>query len=608
MSFLADVLSSAEEVEMEEINKKVPELKFTVENLKVEIVQYIESVYVKYSFRPTQNKELLQKAYAIEEEIKTLKKNADIARKKDLAKSSKELEEHIDNLQTLNFTIHILSRQCEINVYLSDFESFFQAREYLKCATSLSKLEKTMDDIPYDEKIDIPNITTKKNMLITELENVFSKNINIKNDHKTVTLEVRKDIGNLEEALLALFHITAVASPIHKFAKSLWNMFLVPTVNNKVNIVAGHSDTFHFIQITVKDTTKKSDYLQVFSNLRTVLDFLEKYFNFKLNDELTALEYIGIDIRDNLSELLIKNCLQDTIPSTLEGLQKYKDVIEDTKKLDEVLRNCKMFAEDTTSIVDYTNNIDVLFINKMCQDHLITAREIMKKDMHDLVEVGVPYNPLFCSSKEFLQCSVSKSVIELMNFAKEILEQAIIASDVCAGRLFCTLRKIFQMYGEFVPEFHKKLLQTIPQQVALLHNNCLYISFNLTEWNKTYCLKQPSTLIVSNIRFTEEAHQLQLIASETFTSYVKGQIKQINDIMKESGLDGGTLKEIQPVTEKSVRQCLNQQELLKTVWQKVLSYPIYNQTLGEILNSLCVCIITSVVRYEDISLSSPSTC
>lgn len=76
---------------------------------------------------------------------------------------------------------------------------------------------------------------------------------------------------------------------------------------------------------------------------------------------------------------------------------------------------------------------------------------------------------------------------------------------------------------------------------------------------------------------------------------------QINVIMNESNLEGTTLEVLPSTVEKCVRQCLRQQELLKTVWHKVLSYPVYNSTIGEILNSLCDNIINRIIKFEDIS-------
>lgn len=52
-----------------------------------------------------------------------------------------------------------------------------------------------------------------------------------------------------------------------------------------------------------------------------------------------------------------------------------------------------IFTTETASILEYVNNVDVLFIDKMCKKYSIKAKEIMKKDLHDITEVGVPYNP-----------------------------------------------------------------------------------------------------------------------------------------------------------------------------------------------------------------------
>ncbi|KAJ8927494.1 hypothetical protein NQ314_020043 [Rhamnusium bicolor] len=577
MNFLAEVLSSAEKVELDEINKKVPELKLTIENFKSEVVRYIENVYVKYSGRPKQNRLLLTRAREIEDEINTLKKNAEYATKKELLTSSLELEKHIASLESIKFALHTWCLIC----------------------------------VPGDEYLDIIDelkitIDTKKNMLLNELKNVFTDNIVlIENEgQQSVTVKIKKENSDLEQALLALYYKNAVVYPLHSFAKTMWNNIFIPIVDYIVKIDIGEDDKYYVMKINTVDATKKSGYLKVFSDLKTVLGFLNEYFNFKVNEELTALGYIGIDIRDNLSELIIKHCLQDTIPSTAEELQKYKVVIQDTQLLENILKNCKIFTEDTISIFDYANNVDILFINKKCHEYLVTSQTIMKKDLHDMVEVGSPYNPdnsLECKVDEFLQCSVSKSAIELLQFTEKVIQQAVAASDVCAGRLFCTVQNIFRKYSNFVPEYHKKLLQTIPQQVALFHNNCFYISYKLNKWNQMYSSKLSPVLNTENCGFGDEIFQLQKVASEIFTNYVEGQIKQVNEIMKEAGLHGATLEELEPITEKCIRQGLRQQELLRTVWHKVLSYPIYNKTLGVILNSMCMNIVNSVVKFEDIS-------
>lgn len=611
MNFLSEVLSSAEKVELDEINKKVPEFKSAVESIKNEVIRYIENVYVKYSGRPKQNRILLTKALGIEEEIKTLRNNAEYATKKELQDSHHELEKHIASLESINFTLHVVSSLCHINKSLRDFTELLDSKMYLNCMKLICSLEKFTNEIPDDEYIEVIDelkvtIKINKNTLLNELKNVFTDNIYTyeNEEEKSIVIKIKKDVNHFEQALCALYYKNSVVYPLHNFAKSLWNYVFVPIVDHTVKINISEDDRYNILEVTTQDPTKKLEYSEVFSNLKSVLEFLKKHCNIQINEELTSLGYIGLDIRDNLSELIIKNCLQNTIPSNAAELQKYKVVIEDTKLLEEVLKDCHIFAEDTTSIFEYANNVDILFINKKCNEYLITSQNIMKKDLHDMVEIGTPYNPdnpLGCNIDEFLQCSVSKSIIELLQYTKTIIQQALTASDVCGGRLFCTVQNIFRKYSNFVPEYHKKLLQTIPQQIALFHNNCFYIAFELTQWNQLYSPKMSEVLNIDDYGFKDEIFQLQVVASDIFTAYVEGQLKQINDIMKESGLEGSTLEKLELVTEKSIRQCLRQQELLKTVWHKVLPYPIYNKTLGMLLNSLCNIIITSVVKFEDIS-------
>jgi hypothetical protein len=50
----------------------------------------------------------------------------------------------------------------------------------------------------------------------------------------------------------------------------------------------------------------------------------------------------------------------------------------------------------------------------------------------------------------------------------EVLDEAVRSTDFCSVRLFCTARNIFELYSAVVPTYHKKFLETIPQQVGEL--------------------------------------------------------------------------------------------------------------------------------------------
>lgn len=46
----------------------------------------------------------------------------------------------------------------------------------------------------------------------------------------------------------------------------------------------------------------------------------------------------------------------------------------------------EFLPENQLFLSEYTNNIDKLFIDKVCQDLLVKARNIMKKNLHDSIQ------------------------------------------------------------------------------------------------------------------------------------------------------------------------------------------------------------------------------
>lgn len=172
------------------------------------------------------------------------------------------------------------------------------------------------------------------------MKNIFTSNIELKQipEKPTVTtLKVKKPNEEIKAAILAYYANAEQAYLLNRLAKDLWERVFTPIINEDIILTEKEDSSFIYLIINIKNAEKKSDYKIVFDNLETVLQFLQKHFSYNLNDNLTALEYIGNDIRDNLSESIIKNCLRDTIPSSAEELQDYKVVIQATKKLEQAL-------------------------------------------------------------------------------------------------------------------------------------------------------------------------------------------------------------------------------------------------------------------------------
>ncbi|CAH0556424.1 unnamed protein product [Brassicogethes aeneus] len=605
MSLLAEVLSSAEKVELKDVEANVPRLVAQVQNVKSDVLKYTNSAYVKFTQNVKQNTELLNKAKKAHSEIGDLLKTVESITKKDLSKAKLEIKELENELRGEEFALQVVLPLCKINEDLLLFNKMLRNKSLVKCMELVKSMELQIGSISDEECLDALIelsflIKSKKQELINVLHNIFNDNIILSKNENNIKIKVRDGDDDVQEALLALYTEETIF-PLDRVTSFLWNEVFIWLVDNTTKINKFEDDCYKVLEIEMVNE-KADTYKNVFDRITSVFVFLHEHFDLPVSSDLTTLGYIGRDIRDNLSELLINNCLQKTVPSSDEGLAEYKIVIEDTEKLQKCLVECNIFTEDTMGIIEYANNIDTHFINKKCQEYMREAQAIMKKDLHDMVEVGVPYNPnnpFAVANNDFVQCSISKNVKEILSFMESILQKSLTSSEVCAGRLFCTVQNIIVTYGEFVLEHHKKLLQTIPQQIALFYNNCMYISHKLHKWETPYCLKL-NPILKMEINFHAQCDQLETLAKQSFENYIETQIKQINEIMTNAGLSAESLTKLEPATEKCVRQSLRQQELLKTVWSKVLSYIVYNKTLGVIFDFLCQIIVKSVVKFEDI--------
>lgn len=614
MSFLTEVISSAQEYDTQQLVEKLPKVSSEVDIFKETVKKYLEGVYVKFE-EQRKNASLFHQSTKLKTDLVQLSQIADELVKKDLVTTSVDLCNIKTNLEKTTATLHITKQLIAVHEALQNAASLRLQKGYVECMKLLTGTHNCLESIPKGERVRavdkmITMIDAEKALLLREVGTALESNlvIDTSSDEKSL-LKVSKDSEELITKSLLVFELWGdCITPLTTVINFLWNNVFVPIVDNGAVVEVSEVDDFHALIVTLPEKPRKASYAETFDNIKKVLSFLCDHVNFPLEKHKSSLNYIGGDLRDNLSELLIKNCLQKAIPSTVEGLEKFKAVINHTEELQKQLVQAGIFPEDFIPLVEYVRNVDTLFINKKCQEYIAEALVFMKKDLHDMTEIGEPHdatNPLGdLLEANFPKCAVSKSCIAILQLVEQLLQQYLSANDVFAERVICTIQKIFYTYRSVVPEYHKKLLETIPQQVALFHNNCLYIAHKLTEWNEIYRTKLSPTLLIGSTLFVDQPHLLRTTGSDIFSSYVKQQITQVESIMEGSGLYAlQTAEELPPTIEKAVRQCIRQQELLKTVWQKVLSYQIYNKTIGVIMNSLCTCLINAVLKLEDI----PST-
>lgn len=495
LGFLAEVISCAEKIEAQNLVSKIDEITTEAENYKDEVSKYLENVYINFTERQEHNKVLLEKALRLTNDVTTLKKNAEELTKKDMVKATVDLNQIKSQLEEFNVALSVANQLIHIHEGCIKASDLQDEEAYVESMKEIIAINDFIKTIPDDERVEavnelITNTQIIENSLFKNMTDVFLKCVIKETDDDVTVLKISKENDKLKQILMAFSLHSSHIELLNEITKFLWDSVFVPVVDKEVIILVFEDEMFNILKINKEKDSKNKDYKLIFNDLKTVLQYLRTYFDFQLENDVSTLSYIGQDLRDNLSELIIKHCLENTIPSTADGLQEYRTVIADTESLQNELIASKIFAEDTTSVIEYANNIDILFINKKCQEYSNAAVTLMKKDLHESMEVGVVHdtnNPLAeAASDEFPRCCVSKSCLEVLQLAEKLLQQCITNSDVNSGKLLCAVQNIFYKYGSVVYENHQKLLETIPQQIALYHNNCNYVAYTLVKWNKAY--------------------------------------------------------------------------------------------------------------------------
>lgn len=124
------------------------------------------------------------------------------------------------------------------------------------------------------------------------------------------------------------------------------------------------------------------------------------------NDE-SLLKQLGAEIGEKFCAMFIRDVLQNSVPITAEEKTLFvQNVSQNISDMEQYLKstgktpnyNTLNFANeffqgflrpDQSSITDYVQNIDLHFVNKSCQRYLQLAREIICKDLHNILEITV---------------------------------------------------------------------------------------------------------------------------------------------------------------------------------------------------------------------------
>ncbi|KAG7213241.1 hypothetical protein KM043_002542 [Ampulex compressa] len=625
-SFLTDVLITAGKLEKLNLDEKVSEIQKEISKLKNDVQNFMNDNHVDFTAKLTRDQHLLVKAENMLTQMNDLQMRIDSQVKIKLSGSTKELQELSQTLKEANISLQLSNQLLSLHECIKSIKQFHEGKQYVRAAETLQNMHALLQDPQNSlQELDIYVAIMEEHcnlcsLFISDVACLLHKRIcwtgvDSTKDEKTTTLSIKDDFEDMQDLITGLHLVDDLSNFLMTFTKTLMNSIITPIIKNNCSVQVVHEKVF---TVEILDKKKVPSYKSVLYNLELLFKFLYQHFNIKIDDEETFLQKMRPYLMDQLAECLTTDCISRTIPTSSTDLKNFEPVIKTINDFQSFLVQIGFITSDQLFLSEYTKNIDILFIDKICQDLLKKAKNIMKKDLHDCMrhEPKVPFKfsedeyenhemeikkNLSENTFQLPACQISKSANETLELARNILEEACCSSDACAIRLFYTCRNVFEMYAGLVREHHRKFLETIPQQVALFHNNCMYLAHHLLTLGYEYRDKLPTSVQRLNLTFADQTLVLRDVGSKCFLEHMKYQRNIILDILRESGLASlGQTSTLHPNTERTLRQCIRQLELLKTVWLDVLPINIYCKAVGCITNSMIEDLVTRVTSVEDI--------
>ncbi|XP_022093272.1 centromere/kinetochore protein zw10 homolog [Acanthaster planci] len=645
-SLVTDVLlANTDLLEKEDLGTRIGKLSAHIDEIKGEIYHAVHEKYA--NFRPTRDstQELHSKVQALTSEMETLssKIKGDIS--SHLNSSTSDLHDLTRQLEKTNAIIEVLQSLCKVNGLLTGFQSCMQTGEYVQAADIINALKFDLDVLIEDGYCELKivkalrsELRVNQEMLLHRLGEAWTAMViwNVPHAKDPVTMANVNQVQlklihseNAELTVTAMNQVGILKSKMEVFAKKLIEYILkplvmLPSVTPAINAGQKSQSTTIAFKVLPSRSEVQSDPIAVYRSIHSVLKALSGPLlglrtEGKNGDESTKLTaMLGELVWSKLSKCIITNCLVHSIPTSTSKLNEYKSVITATEAFEASLRKTGFITETASPLLTYARDVNVHFANKKCQELIVEARKLMKRELHNTKRVGsstVAENKVKGHKEDtkeknhvsegifaLPECAVSESVECLVNLAYQTLQEAASNTPQCAIQLFYTVRNMFEIFCDVVPTYHRDSLEKLPQLCALHHNNCMYIAHHLLTLGHQYRQSLPPPLRDGLSTFVDLIPVFRKLASQCFLAQMRTQRDQLlESLVGAEGFDQVATDDNFVGSERAIKQVLHQLGHLQRVWTDILPSNVYTKAMSTLTNTVLKHIVEKVTSLEDIS-------
>ncbi|GBN40262.1 Centromere/kinetochore protein zw10 [Araneus ventricosus] len=618
----------------ENIVLKVVDLKRKLEDIKLEVQDNLKRRYVDFIPQYLKLDKLIEDIDDVTSEYESLRSQVEKEIRPQMVSSVVEFEDVIEDLKKVKELKTAVSDMISLHQLLEDAKKTLSKGGYLNSVRCLLELEKVVGKVDPNYKKNIAAISTlisefivAREDAIYQLETLWRQEITIisssKNGKKTLSIKFNKTTteGECKEILLALRLLKQLKPMLKEFGKKFLNEVCEMLLSRTVKLELSDKAPELYIYIVNEHSPEPS---QIFDLLKTIFKFLhDEFFHFPVTSpeeefSQSAMNEFGSVISEEFSELIIEKCLKMAIPKQSKQLETFHKEIHAAEEFCRFLQELEFISCSGSNLQNFIYSVDTLPANKMAQDLLSRARSLMKKSLHKTVSVGYEsptnaaalknglnemvntQNGLSAATFLFPKCQISESVKDLISLLLVVKEEAKNIGPAHAFKLYYVARNICELYCCVVPTYHKKEIESIPQQTAIFHNNCMFLAHQLYTLGSLY---QSDFQTEISMTFVDLVPEVKKLGTEAFLAQMRHQKHQLLQLLQEQQAFGSNILDDGAVStaEKSIRQCLYQLQLLKNVWAEILPVEVYFKSIGTLLNTCLEEIILRISSMEDIA-------
>lgn len=582
MSILREVIESVEEVEWNNYNKRIPVLVNDVHLCRTEVFEILDDFYLEFIQKPVMMPQLGDKLSSFLKELEILRLGCEqgIIREINSPKKHKDFETLLDTVKRTFESCQLVSNCYQIHEMFVDLESYKN-----NCEKSLQLMKKIRYKMDNTESAILQRYYRKHFKLMESAVLLrFGKILNekfifeVKKQNTISYLRVMKHItiGNTIELLLWYFNHIKQMNDLVNF---IWEFLIVPIVTCSVTMNSNDSG------IELKILKKEEPYYkEVFKRLHDVNNFLKCNFNICIDStgNVSLLDYIGNHLKGRISSLLISKCLEKISKDFRDNDSlDYENIIMNVENLVNALKTTKLITDD--SLLNYVKNLEQIHQSREQNVFFTDMRNILSRKNYDIVRVG--------SESVDKSALPSMSISSVVQDLQQLIEKILLKEK--EDRVFTDgVHNILNFFREYTS---KDVEEMTSQEVALLYNNYIYISFELNSCNTlhSHVILEDNSVPL----FKDESYLFQIAGEEILDHFLVKERKKLelslNELVDENKVISCEL------FQTTFSKCLRQIELLAESWFGLLSKTSFNRYIGVCFDVICNFLIKFILKFDN---------